>query len=298
MISYQCVKKCSKKLKCGHGCKKQCGEDCERMVPDQNMSITFSVCKVVVIKGLPCGHLERIPCGMTKPSLDYKCHSGTCLKSLPCGHMCKKTCKEDCLSPSEQDIADLLDIPCREIVNKSLPCGHQQEMICGITENSKGFICHSGTCLKSLSCGHMCKKTCKENCLQLSEQDRADLLDIPCRELVQRTLPCGHQQKMMCGITKNSKGYFCQSKTCLKSLPCGHMCKKPCKEDCLSLSEQERADLLDIPCRELVQRTFPCGHQQEMMCGINVKSYAKLHPCQEPCRLKLLCRDPCLNKCS
>uniref|UniRef100_UPI00358EB1D1 NFX1-type zinc finger-containing protein 1-like isoform X2 n=1 Tax=Myxine glutinosa TaxID=7769 RepID=UPI00358EB1D1 len=236
-----CKWPCEHHLPCGHACDKECGQTC---VVD---------CAVMVDATLPCGHKQEVMC-YQKNSTDI-CE-WPCERQLVCGHKCDKKCGQKC---TEQ---------CQHPINATLPCGHKENVLCFQQNNSEKC---TSACEKLLPCGHICickgKGKCKDKCSPY------------CFEVVDFTLPCGHQMELKCFMSQLKNNC---PRPCSRILSCGHQCTLRCRQPCTNL------------CRIQKEVMLTCGHQKEIKCfeeGLPLK-------CFRPCmRLQKPCGHPCLKIC-
>lgn len=98
---------------------------------------------------------------------------------------------------------------------------------------------------------HPCPKMCGEKCG-------------PCKTIVTRMLPCGHEANMMCFI--EVENYKCLTKM-KRNLPCDHEVYVPCHKDPATYKCPEKCD----------SRVEPCGHSCTLTC----------HKFQDPDHLKV-----------
>ncbi len=99
-----------------------------------------------------------------------------------------------------------------------LPCGHTEIGLACLADPIT-FECGK-KCGKTLpNCDHTCKSFCHE-CRQGCQA---------CPVSVIRSLPCGHETKMICGLSPED--VKCEEK-CRRNLPCGHPCLDLCWERC------------------------------------------------------------------
>ena len=210
-------------------------------------------------------------CNIRLPDCNHvcqsKCHPNESKHREPCSLPCPKLCKEKrhrCKSECGKICGD-----CKELVEKVIPkCSHKQKVPCHLTPER--FVCEED-CLNELSCGHPCKLKCGEDC-----QSK------PCKWLVKRKWPCGHEAQKECHIDKLAYSSIC-SFPCGTSLACGHTCKGKCGR-C-------RQGRLHIPCKERCGRSLFCGHFCSDSCANNCP------PCRQRCQFKCP-HAPCGNKCS
>ncbi|KAG8335745.1 NFX1-type zinc finger-containing protein 1 [Homalodisca vitripennis] len=112
--SRKCLKRCTRKLPCGHPCHGTCWKDC-----------TSDLCREMVVSTVTpaCGHTDLlIPCHLNISVVNQgsdellQCCNTPCKSQLPCGHDCAGVCGA-CMQGR-------LHMPCTESCNKELICGH------------------------------------------------------------------------------------------------------------------------------------------------------------------------------
>ena len=184
----KCSHPCEKIMRCGHRCKKKCGEVC-------------SDCNEPVEATLPCGHTMTMTCKEEKAYARYSYHYTKhqciqpCTKTLsPCGHPCPNKCSEKCPSRCEVPVM----VACLK--------GHESRCMCYQSENPCKL-----ECMKPLPCGHNCGKKCSEECGT-------------CDVMVNERCPCGHIHPNKCG----DKSFCSCSAKCTIRLKCGHICSGKC----------------------------------------------------------------------
>ena len=187
----ECRFPCQEKLECGHPCTNKCGKP------------HTSVCKIVVSKTLPCGHVKDLYCCVNIDTIACTCH---CKTVLPCGHGCKNTCAEP-HTPK-----------CAEIVNYECKYGHKTIAPCHRIHTKEGTQCRH-KCHKKLACGHTCSGSCSE-C-------RGGVLHKACSAC---PLP---DFKIHTSCQKAKEGIPCLAKCQNKCehRVCEKMCFEPCAED-------------------------------------------------------------------
>ncbi|XP_064640417.1 NFX1-type zinc finger-containing protein 1-like [Lineus longissimus] len=272
---FLCYKPCEKKCKNGHlGCNLVCHEDCK--------PCRFSVS----VEKEECGHKYNTECAKA----DGPC-SMPCERLLSCGHVCRNVCGLPCTEEKQ----------CKTQVTVEKPCGHTYETDCG----KKDFPC-ALPCKKKLECGHLCENKCGDECavrcMQPCLKKRTCGHDCnlkcyefcayggPCKETVQRVLPCSHAVDILC--CDMNKPIQCKEKitvkldcgheiviTCHKNkedyrfqctvkeefaLPCGHIGTRECRQ---SQTDAEGSALCEA--RVLVE--LDCGHRQEVACHAAAK---------------------------
>ena len=181
-----CPIACSEILDCGHQCQKTCSAPCT------------TSCKELVIKQLPCDHVEEVACFKDPESV--LC-SAKCDVILKCGDPCQGTCGK-CMQGR-------LHVKCEKKCSRSLMCGHAWDFPCA-------SICPP------------CNKPCNNRCIHS---------ECP-KKCYEPCSPCMEQCEWKCAHLECSKpcGQFCDrppcNKPCPKLLPCNHQCIGLCGEKC------------------------------------------------------------------
>jgi len=127
----------------------------------------------------------------------------------------------------------------------------------------------------------LCQNHPKEATTVKEASDFKSIIDGGCKAPCNIKLPCGHKCPHKC------HPYSHEELKCLKKVTikreCGHVStEKLCYEE------------LD-PCEDLVSRTLPCGHVQNVEC---YKEDWSTVPCQSPCSRPFKCGHPCPLRCS
>ncbi|CAB3261339.1 unnamed protein product [Arctia plantaginis] len=273
---YVCYKACTKKNKgCTaeslddlgeHQCKKACHEECN----DCNVQVTK--------KRISCKHKALIACCVNIE--DTPCKK-KCSRKMDCGHFCMKKCSEPCGN-------------CTTMVVKVIPdCNHEIKVQCQVVVSRAHC---TGTCERTLACGHRCTAACSAVC------------DVKkCKTLVSIEVdsPCGHKVKLPCNVyAAFIRGEiqpmkfleYCES-PCEKELACKHLCGGSC-----SKCYQGR---LHAPCKQTCNQMNICGHQcQEpcnqicppcnMICEVQCQHSRCARMCGQPC---VECQEKCNRTC-
>ncbi|CAG0900160.1 unnamed protein product, partial [Darwinula stevensoni] len=236
-------------------------------------------CKVKMF----CGHVCPKAChAYDREHKSLRCNE-SCLKKCPAGtHDCAKRCWENCN-------------PCRIPIVKTIPaCGHSNEMPCHLDPDK--VQCQI-PCVARLECGHQCnrkchvqddpehiKYDCQKPCERMCNEEHKCKAKCgiypcpPCMVVMDRILPCGHEEKLPCHF--NANAYKCMQK-CNRALPCGHRCRLKCSDACGL-------------CKRRVKKTIPgCGHEVEVECW----SIPKREDCTYSCERTLSCGHSCSNLC-
>lgn len=217
---------------------------------------------------------QRLECGHV---CEYKCHNfdhlpkhcqKKCERELTCGHKCKKNCNEKCGD-------------CKEIIRVTLKCGHENYIQCKNKADVEKIKC-AALCNKKLSCGHICKRKCSDECNPLY-----------CKEKVQVILKCGHNNIKIC--SEDNDKLKCNEK-CNTQLECGHICKGNCYS-CMSLT-------LHKPCEEKCNKIIICNHEcknkcsEPCLCNERCDNICPHGYCNDICSNKCIdCVEKCENKC-
>lgn len=238
--SVVCLKKCTRKLDCGHPCEGACGKPCESVKCMRKMKHTF-----------PCGHTTRVSCFERKTAI---CRAPRPRQKFSCQHFCKGLCGKPCDG-----------YPCQEVVTKRLRCSHNIKMRC--CDNPEKVLCPV-VCGKIMQCGHQCSGICG-NCQRRRSHEI-------CKSQCSRFLVCLHRCKAPCYLPcppcvgKCSR--VCPHDKCRQpcSTPC-EPCRQPCTWSCrhgncnnLCGEECER-----LPCNAPCPKTLRCGHRCIGLCGEN-----------------------------
>ncbi|XP_030831842.1 NFX1-type zinc finger-containing protein 1-like [Strongylocentrotus purpuratus] len=167
---------------------------------------------------------------------------------------------------SEADFAKVPEGGCSVPCEARLTCGHVCRMPCHPADmKHEKYKCCKKCTQTICPLGHLCMKQCYQPC------------DTQCKNPVDKTLSCGHFQKVPC--YKSSSEVVCES-PCSRRLNCGHQCKEPCGKSCTTA------------CDEMIRRSdFPCGHNVLAKCSAGPES------CSKPCNTILSCEHPCKGSC-
>ena len=156
---------------------------------------------------------------------------------------------------------------CQRPCELRLDCGHVCKRLCHPYDTDHLEYCCGEPCARKIvGCVHDCPKLCCQEC------------ETDCPEVVEKTLSCGHEQKVRCGL--DLKRVKCKGQ-CDKILPtCSHRCQSRCGAPCTK------------KCQELVKRTdWPCGHEVTIACS------ATPADCTTRCEATLECGHPCAGTC-
>eukprot|EP00057_Strongylocentrotus_purpuratus_P016845 XP_011671319.1 PREDICTED: NFX1-type zinc finger-containing protein 1 [Strongylocentrotus purpuratus] len=167
---------------------------------------------------------------------------------------------------SEADFSKVPEGGCSVPCEARLTCGHVCRMPCHPTDMKHEYYKCRRKCTQTICpLGHGCMKQCYQPC------------DTQCKKSVDKTLPCGHVQKVPC--YKSSSEVICESQ-CRRRLDCGHQCKELCGKGCT------------VVCQEMIRHSdWPCGHNVLAKCSAGPES------CSQPCDKILSCEHPCKGSC-
>ena len=236
--SVLCLKKCTKKLDCGHPCEGACGKPCESVKCMRKMKHTF-----------PCRHTTRVSCFERKTAI---CRAPCPRQKSSCQHLCKGLCGKPCDG-----------YPCQEVVIKRLRCGHKIKMHC--CDNPEKVLCPV-VCGKIMQCGHQCSGVCG-NC----QRKRSHEI---CTNQCSRVLVCLHRCKAPCYLPcppcVGTCSRMCPHDKCTQ--PCSTPCE-PCRQPCTLSCPHGRCNNLcgeeceRFSCNAPCPKTLRCGHQCIGLCG-------------------------------
>ena len=303
----KCKQDCEHICKNGHKCNKMCYENCEN-------------CEVIYQRKLiKCGHDQLIPCFMDES--EWKCNA-YCEQKCKNNHKCKKLCSDDCnctieMTKEMPDCKHVQLVPCnvkpsnwkcKAPCDGKLDCGHECPSLCSDTldHNSKctkeksrmkevldlfkkapirpranalrnSLHIHSSNdrcdkmCEFTLKCGHKCPRKCYQRCSESHTR--------LCTEEIEKRLPCC-KRILLVQCREDIELVKCPF-PCQEKLKCGHHCTNKCSDPHTSV------------CKVLVDKTLPCGHVQNLHCGVNIDTIQ----CFRHCKTVLLCGHGCKNRC-
>ena len=266
----RCTKPCSFPLpNCNHPCPRQChpideshdtykcAKPCDkRCIRNHSCPLQCyepCLCKKSVQKTLPCGHSHELPCHEDSA----KCPT-IVVKTYPvCSHKVPLQC-----------YISLDKVPCKSPCNQIMSCGHPCLLRCHVTEDpdhQKTKCCHP--CEKKCSNGHQCNRVCSVDCP-------------PCEALVEKLLPCDHNQMVPCSILPED--VLCSVKVRKVLEPCNHDQEIEC-------NLEPESNQCTLECGQ--QRN--CGHLCDVTCGSSQLSIDLLFS-DHSTHLK----EPCWEQCS
>ena len=182
---FVCQEPCTEILKCGHKCKKMCGEP------------HTVECEEYIIREWRCKHVATVECYITEEKYSRICKA-PCGETLFCEHVCKGTCGE-CRQGR-------LHKQCREKCTRTLTCGHPCispcAKSCPACDKKCMFQCLHGPCDHKCCelcrpCSHKCKRACEH---QQCTRNCGEPCDCePCNNPCSKKLRCGHDCMGLCG---------------------------------------------------------------------------------------------------
>ena len=151
---------------------------------------------------------------------------------------------------------------CMEPCKARLDCGHTCQMVCHPNDPQHlEYKCRQ-KCGKSCDVGHKCNRMCYQDCG-------------PCTVRVAKLMPnCLHVQQVPCHM---DQGHFPCKGPCMTKLPCGHQCVNLCSERCTE------------KCKVKVEKSWDCGHVNEVECHVDPKETECAAPCGELLKCEHLC---------
>lgn len=225
---------------------------------------------------LPCGHACTLNCHPDDSLHEVvKCWSN-CAKKRECQHACPLKCWQPCGD-------------CRVRVRKTLPCGHTTSQPCYLAPEL--CVCDY-PCTKGLPCGHNAVMPCHQ----------APEL-VVCKAKCKAVLPCRHQCPGTCSSCEQGNNHVACTKKCERTLVCGHPCDSPCVKDCPPCKRKCGNKCVHSTCNLKCQMpcipcTEPCAWRCEhVTCPSLCGEPCDRPPCNEPCKLALLCGHPCIGLC-
>lgn len=191
-------------------------------------------CGFLILKELPCGHTQQLPCSSSSDPLPCKAEVQL---ELPCSHFAAIPC-----GLSQMQLASCM-ISCKVQVRKKLLCGHLKSMQC----HTDPFEMDCGLMdERTLECGHVYSFICPGRSME-------DVVFL-CDSLVNRRLACGHFQKGMCSRPSER----CNQQV-TRHLECGHSVETSCWNK-------------SPTCLTKVDKMLVCGHMQPVVCCDGIDS--------------------------
>ncbi|CAH2096329.1 unnamed protein product [Euphydryas editha] len=173
--------------------------------------------------------------------------------------------------------------------NYNLPCLHACPLVChnydrGHTTTKCHLKCERIIC----ELQHVCPMMCKDKCE-------------PCKKMITKTLPCGHDMQVFCYLDPQSPKIKCLTTVPVKLPLCGHEVKKSCYMETKNVK-------CPVPCELHVER---CGHACVRTCHVaddpDHEHYVCTKPCvkaKKGCTMELVgdrgdhqCRKKCHEEC-
>ncbi|KAJ8721998.1 hypothetical protein PYW08_004400 [Mythimna loreyi] len=178
---------------------------------------------------------------------------------------------------------------CYEKCNYQYHCGHKCQLYChGYDREHINTLC-TMKCERVLcDLDHVCPLKCSVDCQ-------------PCKVLVKKTLPCGHDMNVYCHRDPEDPKNKCLTKVEVTLPNCGHKTQKDCYQDIKKVR-------CFTPC---VYRLEECGHVCSRFCHVTDDPNHEQYQCNKPCaRAKAgcvadligdrgdhQCRKTCSEKC-
>ena len=195
-------------------------------------------------------------------------------KSLPL--QCVNHPDQRTLVKTSDDFKTVPEGGCSKACEARLDCGHVCRLICHPTDQDHQLYKCKAPC-KNVICprGHLCPKTCCEQCPER------------CEVIIEKILSCGHACNANCW--KDVSSIKC-NKDVPKTLSCSHVRILPCYKS---------TDGLESECQVDVERLLPCGHHKQEKCcerGRCEEEVSKMLPCGHNCWTKCF-QDPQKIQC-
>ncbi|XP_050350709.1 NFX1-type zinc finger-containing protein 1-like [Nymphalis io] len=162
---------------------------------------------------------------------------------------------------SAKDFQKVPEGGCLVKCNYNLPCLHACPLVCHPYDPGHATIvcplkCERIICELKHVCPLMCKKKCE-----------------PCKQIMTKTLPCGHSKEVFCYLNPQDPKIKCLTSVSVKLPKCGHEVYKSCYMDPLKMS-------CPVPCGLLVER---CGHACTRSCHVQDDPDHERYKCTKPC---------------
>ena len=251
-----CNKKCISRLPCGHACMNQCHSEVLH-----NAVHCLERCQRLKQS---CTHPCPYPCG---DLCDPKCMHPVVDVQLPCGHVYKTLECHKAQAPET--------VSCQIKVETVMPhCNHIVKISCCDLPLKDSFEC-SARCGTKFSCGHECRRKCKE--CKIRHDGRIIESHGECKKLCERPFnTCNHTCRRPCH--GNTPCRLCEAPCDVR---CSHsQCSKKCHEPC-------------VPCVEDCAWSCPHRGKCQMPCAVP----CDLLPCSLRCQKKLRCSHQCPSVC-
>jgi hypothetical protein len=267
-----CSKRCSSRLRCGHSCPNMCHSDslhnavrclercprtkngCEHECPRPCGDQCEKLCQVLFFNiPLPCGHIApRLKCHEVQAREKVRCQVRVEQIMKRCKHQIRVRC---CELPLNDNYT------CSAICGAALTCGHDCKRACkdcnilieGVYESKHG-VCNTRCGRPYTTCSHSCKSPCHgdASCSLCTEPCEVSCSHSKCSKLCQEPcVPCAED--------------------CSWSCPHRGQCPLPCTVPC---------DLL--PCSERCTNMLACGHRCPSICGEVCPGVAYCQICAHP----------------
>ncbi|CAH0691773.1 unnamed protein product [Spodoptera exigua] len=149
---------------------------------------------------------------------------------------------------------------CYEKCNFIYPCGHKCQFYCHGYDRQHVETKCTMKCERVCEVGHVCPLKCSQECA-------------PCKILVMKTLPCGHEMRVLCHRDPEDPLNRCLTQIDVVLPDCQHKAKIDCYKDISKVKCME-------PCKYRLEK---CGH----VCG------RKCHVIDDPKHETYVCKKPC-----
>lgn len=280
-----CMRRCGKRLTCGHVCPRKCHHDDIEHTIQRNLCVQPcpNICEycenpcdkscnqpcdlncTYILNGpfkLPkCGHdVENITCWESRNLNTVKCPMEITTDELVpiCGHACVKVSCETMLSSPGGDVTKNPTFECQHACTKELrPCGHK---------------CVAGTC-----CVYEAYK--KQIVFPSREHSKHPQAEVSTNLPTLQSLRDDVSIHPQCTVA------------CKESLPCGHVCQAPCHaHERLHSHTKPQCPPCDKKCEVRCEHST-CPHRCSEQCTICVE------PCGWKCKHQGSCYMPCGVPC-
>ncbi|KAJ0176718.1 hypothetical protein K1T71_007897 [Dendrolimus kikuchii] len=179
----------------------------------------------------------------------------------------------------------------------NLKCQNHPNNITAVTNETDFINVPEGGCLLNcnfiLRCGHKCRLLCHgydrehvevyTRCKIDCERILCDLnhkcplkcwqICEPCKVLVEKTLPCGHNMKIPCHLDPEDPSVRCLTSTNVTLPDCSHEAKKLCFENIKAVKCKVRCDY----------RIQKCGHVCLKLCHVKEDPEHEQYECRKEC---------------
>ena len=253
-----CNLKCISRLSCGHACINKCHSE-----PLHSSVRCLERCQRSK-KG--CDHSCPKFCG---DPCDSECQVQVSNINLPCGHITANLACHFAQAPAT--------VLCSVLVDAIVPsCKHKVKIRCHSIPDIANYAC-TAICDAILSCGHNCKRSCKDCHTKGEDGQISEINHGVC------IASCGRQY--------STCSHAC-SAACHGRNPCD-LCTRPCEVRCSHSRCSKKCHEPCVPCVE--QCSWSCPHQGtcKMPCSVP----CDMLPCSKRCTLVLSCGHQCPSVC-